>query len=64
MKLIDEHDDELCQLGIQKGDLRTHSYRKGVATMVASGSTVDSPIVSLCIRAGWVMGGVKEKYLK
>jgi hypothetical protein len=64
LKLIDEHDDELCQLGIEKGDLGTHSCRKGMATMVAFRSTVSPPIVSLYISAGWVMGGVKEKYLK
>ena len=32
--------------------------------MVASGCTVSPPIVSLCIRAGWTMGGVKDRYLK
>lgn len=31
--------------------------------MVASGCTV-SPIVSICIQSGWVMGGVKARYLK
>ena len=32
--------------------------------MVAAGCTVSPPIVSMSIRAGWVMGGVKDKYLK
>ena len=32
--------------------------------MVATGCTMYPPIVSICIRAGWVMGGVKDKYLK
>ena len=36
---------------------------KGVATMVAAGCTVSPPIVSLCLRAGWTLGGVKDKYL-
>ena len=31
--------------------------------MVASGCTVGPPIVSLCLRAGWTLGGVKDKYL-
>ena len=31
--------------------------------MVASGCTVSPPIVAICIRAGWAMGGVKDKYL-
>jgi len=50
-------------VGFEPEDLGTHSSRKGVATMVASGCTVGPPIVSLCIRAGWSLGGVKDKYL-
>ena len=50
-------------LGFEPGDLGTHSSRKGVATMIAAGYTISPPIASLCIRAGWVMGGVKDKYI-
>ena len=32
--------------------------------MVGSGCTVSHPIVTICLRAGWVMGGVKDRYLK
>ena len=32
--------------------------------MVDAGCTVSTPRVSICIRAGWVMGGVNYKYLK
>ena len=62
-KLKEEMKDELEALGFSPRDLGTHSARKGVATMVAAGCTVSPPIVSLCIRAGWVLGGVKDKYL-
>lgn len=31
--------------------------------MVASASTVGPHFVALCLRAGWKLGGVKEKYL-
>ena len=55
--------DELMCMGYSEGELGTHSCRKGVATMVACGCTVSPPIASLCIRAGWVMGGVKDKYI-
>ena len=41
----------------------THSVGKGVATMVAAVFTVSSPIVSICLRVGWIMDGVKDKYL-
>ena len=49
--------EELDKLGFSPGDLGTHSNHKGVGTMVAAGCTVSPPIVSLCIRAGWVIGG-------
>lgn len=50
-------------LGINIGDLGTHSLRKGVATLIAAGCTVSPPITAICIRVGWAMGGVKERYL-
>ena len=34
-----------------------------MATMVAIGYTVFPPIVLVCICTGWLMGGVKDKYL-
>ena len=49
--------------GYEPSDFGTHSCRKGVATRVAVGCTVAPPMVSLCIRAGWTLGGVKDKYL-
>ncbi len=55
--------DDLKALGVHWTDLGTHSARKGVGTMVANASTVGPPIVALCLRAGWKLGGVKEKYL-
>ena len=66
LQLIADNKYELQQLGVEEGDLGTHSCRKGVATMVAAGCTVSPPIVSICVRAGWVMGGggVKDRYLK
>ena len=64
LNMISDNMSELQQLGVEDGDLGTHSCRKGVATMVAAGCTVSPPIVSICVRAGWVMGGVKDRYLK
>ena len=64
LQTISENKAELQLLGVEDGDLGTHSCRKGVATMVAAGCTVSPPIVSICVRAGWVMGGVKDRYLK
>ena len=64
LQAISDNMSDLQQLGVEEGDLGTHSCRKGVATMVAAGCTVSPPIVSICVRAGWVMGGVKDRYLK
>ena len=64
LQVVSENKFELQELGVEDGDLGTHSCRKGVATMVAAGCTVSPPIVSICVRAGWVMGGVKDRYLK
>jgi len=61
--LLHSLESELFDLGFLPGDLGTHSCRKGVATLIASGSTVCPPIMSLCIRAGWTMGGMKDKYI-
>ena len=62
-KTVKQLDMQLKRLGFEAGDIGSHSCRKGVATMVAAGCTVYLPIVALCIQAGWVLGGVKDKYL-
>ena len=64
LSLLRANTEHLKSMGVEPGDLGTHSCRKGVGTMVAAGCTVSPPIVSICVRAGWAMGGVKDKYLK
>ena len=64
LKFFSEHKVEQQKLGVQHGDLGTHSCRKGVGTMVSAGCTLSPPIILVCIRCGWVMGGVKDKHLK
>ena len=49
--------------GVPFEDIGTHSYRKGSATYAASGSTAAPPIVAICLRAGWKLGGVLNTYL-
>eukprot|EP00985_Skeletonema_marinoi_P017288 scaffold9389_cov124-Skeletonema_marinoi.AAC.4 len=61
--LFRELNDDLYDIGINWEELGTHSVRKGVGSMVANASTVGPPIVALCLRAGWKLGGVKEMYL-
>lgn len=55
--------NDLFSMGIDWKELGTHSARKGVGSMVANASTVGPPIVALCLRIGWSLGGVKDKYL-
>ena len=59
----EEIKDDLYDIGIDWRKLGTHSTRKGAGSMVANASTVGPPIVALCLRAGWKVGGVKEMYL-
>ena len=59
LAVIHDNKEELQMVGVEDGDFGTDVYRKGVATMVGAGCKFSSPIVSICVRAGWVMGGVK-----
>jgi hypothetical protein len=42
----------------------THSVRKGVGTFACSGSTGGPSIVSVCLRCGWSLGGVQDRYFR
>ena len=56
LKFFAKHKVKLQKLGVQHGDLGTHSCRTGVGTMVSAGFTISPPIILICIRCGWVMG--------
>ena len=45
-------------------DYRTHSIRKGVATFACSGTTGGASIASVCLRVGWSLGGVQDRYIR
>ena len=45
-------------------NIGTHSIRKGAATFASSGSTGGPSIVSICLRCGWALGNVLERYFK
>ena len=53
----------LIQEGIPFYKINTHSWRKGSGSAAASGSTIAPPIVTICIRAGWKMHAMLERYL-
>ena len=63
-RIIKNNLDEFLQLGIRPGNLGLHSARKGACSFASAGSTVSPPMVSICLRAMWSMGSVKERYLQ
>ena len=52
--------DEIKNMGVGYEDIGTHSCRKGVATIVASGCNVYPLTVLILIFAGCVMVGMKN----
>jgi len=64
-RVIENNLEEFLLLGIKEpGDLGSHSARKGASSFASAGSTVSPPMVSICLRAMWSMGPVKERYLQ
>ena len=59
-----EHEDKYQANGDDVSDLGSHSIRKGGATYCCAAANPAPPIVSVCLRAGWSLGRVKERYLK
>lgn len=59
-----EHEDKYQANGDDVSDLGSHSIRKGGATYCCAAANPAPPIVSVCLRAGWTLGRVKERYLK
>ena len=58
MELLEAH-------GYGPGDIGVHSSRKGAGSYAANGIVGNSPsISSICLRAGWTQGAIKDKYLK
>ena len=64
LKLIHNNEDEYFQIGVSAQDIGTHSVRKGAATYCCAGVHPGPPVISVCLRAGWSVGRVKERYLK
>ncbi len=60
-RVVEKNQDVFLGLGIHPGNLGLHSARKGECSFVAAGSTVCPPMVSICLRAMWSMGSVKER---
>jgi hypothetical protein len=52
----------LLELGLEKLQIGTHSFRKGVATFLSSMVGGPSPI-AIYLRAGWSLGPVQSRYI-
>ncbi len=55
---------ELKRYSLNPIDIGVHSIRKGGSTYAASGSTNGPSFASICLRAGWAIGSVQERYIK
>jgi len=63
-KVLKAHEEEVRAMGYSGGnsDIGTHSIRKG-ATKFVSGQPGGPSAMSICIRGGWSLGGVKDVYM-
>ena len=62
-RCIVDHQEEVLALGFSPKDLGTHSIRKGAISYLAS-LVGGPPAASICIRAGWTMGKVRDIYMR
>ena len=63
-RIMELHDNDYLNINVVYSDLGTHSIRKGGATYCCAGVHPGPPVISVCLRAGWTIGRVKERYLK
>ena len=53
---------EINKLGGDIKKIASHCVQKGFATLCACGVTFSPPMASICLRAGWSMGTIKDRY--
>lgn len=58
------HETEVCHMGVDPKKIGVHSIRKGSATYCCNGTASGASFAAVCVRAGWSMGGVKDRYLQ
>ena len=58
--IVSKNIDDIERMGYNIDDIGVHSIRKGAATFCCSGTTEAPHIASICNRAGWTMGKVKD----
>ena len=62
-RLIQDHETEVSELGVNPKMIGMHPIRKGADTYMSSLPGGPS-ILSVCIHAGWTMGTVKDVYMQ
>eukprot|EP00978_Attheya_sp_CCMP212_P006421 scaffold14652_cov75-Attheya_sp.AAC.1 len=63
-RLLEEHESEVLAMGYDSiKDIGIHSFRKGIGSQLASLPGGPSA-ASLCLRAGWSMGQVRDIYFQ
>ena len=62
--IVKANKENIERMGYDLYDIGVHSIRKGAATFCCSGTTDAPQIASICNRAGWTMGKVKDVYIK
>jgi hypothetical protein len=62
-RTIDEKWEQISQMGYKRGEIGTHSIRKGAVSYMSS-LPGGPPVASICNRAGWTMGKVKDIYMR
>ena len=50
-------------LNVNVFDIVSHSYRKGVSKLYASICMVATPITTILLIPGWLMGNMKIRYI-
>ena len=63
-KAITLDEENFRRFGVEIEAFGSHSLRKGAATFCGSGSTMAPSMAAICNRAGWKMGGTRDKYIK
>ena len=56
------HEAEVNAMEYEVSDISIHSYRKGGSTYASSGTTAAPSGISVNLRGGWSMGGVRDVY--
>ena len=62
-RILETNEAIFVAMGVDIDELGSHSVRKGSASRCSTGCTVSPPMASICLRAGWSMGPVKERYI-